>query len=129
MTRMNQTNPSLRRLLPLKPADFMVLAVLQDGPLHGYALSQRIAEKSDGHVEVRPGDLYRVLYRLADQELIAEGEPEVHGGRRRTLYHLTPHGGEVLRAEARRWVELGTEVLRRRSGTAPLEPAEATEMS
>ena len=115
--------PVPKNLLPLKPADFMVLAVLQDGPSHGYALAQTMLERSNGYVSIRPGDLYRVLYRLADQALIEAEEPDLANGRRRARYALTELGEQVLRLEASRLVALGTDVLER------LEPNEAGEVS
>lgn len=115
--------PIPKNLLPLKPADFMVLAALQEGPSHGYALAQTMLLRSGGYIKIRPGDLYRVLYRLADQALIEAQEPDLAGGRRRACYHLTELGEQVLKSEATRLVALGTEVLER------LEPKEAREVS
>lgn len=105
-------------LLPLKPADFLLLAVLQDAPLHGYALSKAMAERSQGRITVRPGDMYRLLNRLVQQELVAIGdvEPQERG---RTSYRLTDLGRRVLRAEAHRLAGLAAEILSR--------PAEASE--
>lgn len=104
---------SLVHLLPLKPVDFLLLAVLQDGAMHGYGLVKAIAERSDGCVTVRAGDLYRVLYRLAEQDLVASQEPAAAAERRRTEYRLTEFGHSVLRAEASRLAELAGDVLSR----------------
>ncbi len=101
----------LRQLLPLKPTDFLVLAVLQDGPLHGYALSQEMERRSAGYVRVRPGDLYRVLYRLAEQDLIVGEQPAGSAERRRTAYRLSDLGQRVVVAEARRLSQLSNDVL------------------
>jgi DNA-binding PadR family transcriptional regulator len=88
--------PSVRALLPLKPLEFLVLAVLEEGPLHGYGIVQRIEARTEGVVEVRPGDLYRVLYRLVKRKLLgSKAEDE-----RRTSYSLTFLGRRVLEAEA-----------------------------
>lgn len=100
----------LKTHLPLRPADFLLLAVLQDEPLHGYGLSRAMAQRSDGRITVRPGDMYRVLNRLVDQDLVevAAVEPDE---RRRTSYGLTELGERVLRAEARRLSKLSARVL------------------
>ena len=87
----------------LRPLEFLVLAVLEDDPLHGYAMVQRIESRTGGAVRVRPGDLYRVLYRLEKRHLL-EASPKEQDDRR-TYYGLTPLGRRVLREEA--------EVLRR----------------
>ena len=97
--------------LPLKPADLVLLAVLQDGPNHGYALSQAIAERSSGKVKVRPGDLYRVLYRLCEQGLVEAGGQAGPEERRKTEYSLTGRGRRVLVDEARRLAKLSAEIL------------------
>ena len=112
----SRVRPSPTHLLPLKPADFLLLAVLQDGPLHGYALVQEMAGRSDGRISIRPGDLYRVLHRLAEQGLVEGDDPEGPEARRRREYRLTLLGAEVLRAEARRLSDLAARVLARPVG-------------
>ena len=97
--------------LPLRARDFVLLAVLQDGPLHGYALSREMSTRSGGHVAVRPGDLYRILYRLAEQGLVSREPAEGPEERRRARYHLTDYGSTVLRQEAQRLAELTAQVL------------------
>ncbi len=94
------------RQKPLRPLEFLVLAVLEDEPLHGYAMVQRIGSRTDGAVRVRPGDLYRVLYRLVRRRLL-ESIPNEENDRR-SYYGLTLLGRRVLHEEAellRRMVE------------------------
>jgi DNA-binding PadR family transcriptional regulator len=93
-------DPELRDHLPLKPLEFLALAVLEEEPLHGYAMAQRIESRSEGLVRVRPGDLYRVLYRLEKRGLL-KGCPAAGPGERRAYYSLTSLGRRVLRAEAK----------------------------
>jgi len=91
-------------LLPLNPLDFLVLAVLADGPLHGYGLAREITSRSGGAVEVRPGNLYRVLDRLLRRDLVAEAPPgpaEPTGEPARRDYRITELGRSVLAAEER----------------------------
>lgn len=88
--------------LPLKPVEFLVLAVLQEGHLHGYRIVQDMEERTGGLIRIRPGDLYRVLYRLNERGLlktVARRTPE-NTDERRTYYGLTKLGKRVLRAEA-----------------------------
>jgi DNA-binding PadR family transcriptional regulator len=87
----------IRALLPLRPLELLVLAVLDETPLHGYAMVERIEARSDGVMRVRPGDLYRVLYRLQKRRLLSSKA----GDERRTVYALTPLGRRVLEAEAK----------------------------
>jgi DNA-binding PadR family transcriptional regulator len=80
----------------LNALEFLVLAALQPGPAHGYGLAGRIEEQTAGAVLVRPGDLYRVLYRLSKRRLVAHESSD----ERRRYYRLTREGGDVLKAEA-----------------------------
>jgi DNA-binding PadR family transcriptional regulator len=93
--------------LPLAPLDYLVLVVLADGPLHGYGLAREIGQRSDGVVEVRPGNLYRVLDRLLRRDLVAEATQEGGDGAAdgtestRRDYRITGLGRSVLAAEER----------------------------
>lgn len=92
--------------LPLGPLDHLVLVVLADGPLHGYGLAREIGERSGGLVEVRPGNLYRVLDRLLRRDLVAEaveegGDGAGGGEKTRRDYRITDLGSSVLAAEER----------------------------
>jgi DNA-binding PadR family transcriptional regulator len=75
-----------------------VLAVLEDDPLHGYAMVERIESRTGGAVRVRPGDLYRVLYRLEKRGLLEASSKERDD--RRRFYGLTALGRRLLRNEA-----------------------------
>jgi DNA-binding PadR family transcriptional regulator len=87
--------------VPLKPVEFLVLAILKDGPLHGYGIVQEMTARTDGRISPRPGDLYRVLYRLDQKGLL---EPDAEKARckeeRRTCYRITQLGRKVLVSEA-----------------------------
>lgn len=96
-----------RDLLPLSPLDFHVLAVLASDDLYGYAIMKAVDEESDGAVSPEIGTLYRVLARLEGVGLVRETEtpdaaPDVHRGRPRKYYGITPLGLGVLRAETDR---------------------------
>jgi DNA-binding PadR family transcriptional regulator len=86
----------------MRTTDLLVLVILGDGPLHGYAIAQALDERTGGQVRVRPGDLYRVLYRL-DRAGWLEEVPESArppGDERRTYYRITPLGRRVAREQA-----------------------------
>lgn len=95
----------LRRFLPLKPVDLQLLLALAERELHGYALVQAIAERTDGLVTLEPGNLYRVIKRLLDDGLVAEAprRPAADlGDERRRYYAITALGSRVLALELRR---------------------------
>lgn len=93
-----QTQPS-----PLRPVEFLTLATLMDSPRHGYAMVQEIARQTGGRVQLRPGDLYRVLARMERRGLLEVSDrrpaPEIDD-QRRTYYMLTGEGQRVVQEEA-----------------------------
>ena len=98
-----------QRSKPIKSVEFLLLLVLADGPLHGYALVGRIDEESEGRVRLLPGNLYAVIRRLSDrgwvQESSARPTPDQDDERRR-YYELTVAGRRALAAEARHMARL-----------------------
>ena len=91
----------MSRVKPLKEEAFHVLLTLVEGDAHGYAMMQRIEERTTGGVRLLPGALYRHLHRLLNDGWIEEVGDEEAGERRRT-YSLTPKGREGLRRECHR---------------------------
>jgi DNA-binding PadR family transcriptional regulator len=86
--------------------DYHVLLALAAGPLHGYAVKQRIEEESGGGLTPQAGSLYRVIARLMTSGLVAETDPagpeSPHPGLARRYYALTGAGRRALAAEAGR---------------------------
>jgi DNA-binding PadR family transcriptional regulator len=95
--------------LPLPPATFHILLALAHEELHGYAIIQDVAVRTDGALKLSAGTLYRSIQRMLEQGLLVESRerpaPEFDDERRR-YYRITPFGTEVARAEARRLVQL-----------------------
>ena len=94
-----------RTLIPLRPVEFLILLALSEQDQHGYALTREIATRSDGTIQLEPGNLYRVLKRLLADGLIASTEhravAELENERRR-YYAITPLGMRVAALEADR---------------------------
>ena len=77
----------------------LVLRVLQSGPLHGYAIAQRIHALSSDVLQVEEGSLYPALQRI-----LLKGWGKAEWGisetnRRVRFYRLTPAGRSQLAAE------------------------------
>jgi DNA-binding PadR family transcriptional regulator len=89
-------------LLPLTPQVFHLLVALADRDLHGYAIMQDVAARTNGKLRLSPGTLYGSIKRLLEQGLIIELENDA----RRRYYRLTPFGRKVAKAEASRLMEL-----------------------
>jgi DNA-binding PadR family transcriptional regulator len=95
----------------LKQVDFLVLAVLQDSAMHGYGIVQQLEEMTDGAVALRPGDVYRVLYRMQRAFLIEPvGDAETSNGRR-TNYGITASGRRLLSSQAKILAGVAAKVL------------------
>ncbi|MFC1660976.1 PadR family transcriptional regulator [Gemmatimonadota bacterium] len=86
--------------LPLAPRDLLILAVLAEGPLHGYGIIKAVEAQSRAGVLLDPANLYRVLRRMQTLSWIrhAAGAAEP----RRRTYEITRNGKAVLAAELAR---------------------------
>jgi transcriptional regulator len=83
--------------------DLLILRTLQNDPMHGWAISERIQQISQDVLQINQGSLYPALHRLEHQGWI-EAEWKVSElGRRAKYYHLTPSGRRQLAVEAREW--------------------------
>jgi PadR family transcriptional regulator, regulatory protein PadR len=88
--------------------ELLILTALSLEPAHGYALALRVAELSGGRIEVRPGNLYRVLDRLVRRGWAREAAETGSGAgddRRRTFV-LTPAGRRAAAAELRMYADI-----------------------
>src|ERR687896_132942 len=56
------------------PRDLLVLAVLADGPSHGYGIIKAVEERSEHDVLLDPANLYRCLRRMSADGWIDEVE-------------------------------------------------------
>jgi PadR family transcriptional regulator PadR len=82
--------------------DALLLAALEDGPRHGYAVIEALRENTGGQLDLPTGTIYPALRRLEQAGLIA-GSWSVVGGRRRRNYRLTPAGGRALAGKRAAW--------------------------
>ena len=107
-----QGNVSAKRVeahLPLPLVTFHVLVALAGEEMHGYAIMQDVAARTDGAVQLGAGTLYRSIHRMLEQGLVVESserpDPRLDDERRR-YYRITPFGTSVARAEMRRLTDL-----------------------
>ena len=101
---MSPSVPSPETFLPLRPLELLVLTMLGDRPLHGYAIRQAILEHTGGSIEVEAGNLYRHVRRLHSELLIdiVSQRPAEDDDERRRYFRLTALGKRVLAAELER---------------------------
>lgn len=84
--------------------DGLLLAVLEQGPLHGYAIIAAVQQRSGGTLELRTGTIYPALQRLERLGLLSSTWDSV-GERRRRCYELTDAGRHSLAQERSAWQE------------------------
>ena len=82
--------------------DALLLAALEDGPRHGYAVMEALRKSTGGRLDLPTGTIYPALHRLEHAGLIA-GSWSVAAGRRRRLYQLTPAGARALSGKRADW--------------------------
>ena len=83
--------------------DGLLLAVLESGPLHGYAVIEALQLRSGGELRLPTGTVYPALRRLEEAGWI-QGDWSTVGGRRRRTYALTPTGRRELQGERSEWL-------------------------
>jgi PadR family transcriptional regulator, regulatory protein PadR len=77
----------------------LVLRVLQSGPLHGYAIAQRISQVSSDVLQVEEGSLYPALQKMLMKGWVHSEWGLSETKRRVRSYRLTPAGRKQLAAE------------------------------
>ena len=82
--------------------DLLLLAACQGGPLHGYALMERLRLGSDGQFDLPEGTIYPALHRLEQAGLLTSRWSD-DGPRRRRLYELSARGRTALEAGRQTW--------------------------
>ena len=89
--------------------DLLTLAVLADGPKHGYAVIEALRARSGDEFDLPEGTVYPALHRLEKGGMFASDWSVVQGRRRRT-YRLTDKGTSALGEQRKRWDEFSSAV-------------------
>lgn len=84
--------------------DALLLATLDSGRLHGYAIIEALQRRSGGALDLPTGTVYPALRRLESAGLVTS-EWSTVGGRQRRTYRLTRAGQRALAAERTAWRE------------------------
>lgn len=87
----------------------LILSIIESGPMHGYAVAEALAERSDRVIDLPTGTLYPALRRLERDGYLQSGWDSVNGRKRRT-YELTTSGKAALEANRREFVEFSTTI-------------------
>ena len=92
--------------LPQGTLDMLILQVVALGPIHGYAIAQRIQQISRDVVQVQQGSLYPALHRLENRALLEAEWKASETGRDAKFYRLTAKGRKQLAVETTKWEKL-----------------------
>jgi len=86
--------------------DMLILKVVALGPIHGYAIAQRIQQISRDFFQLQQGSLYPALHRLEDRGWLKADWKATETGREAKFYALTPKGRKQLESEVKNWEQL-----------------------
>jgi len=103
--------------------DGLLLAVLEGGPAHGYAVIDALRTASGGTFDLPTGTVYPALRRLEEDGLVTSSWQEPAGERRRRVYRLTAKGRKTLAAQRRSWTQFAGAVTAVMTGQGPWVPA------
>src|SRR5271168_4364923 len=96
--------------LPQGTLDLLILKVAALGPVHGYAIAQRLQQVTRDVVQVPQGSLYPALHRLENRGLLEADWKESETGREAKFYRLTRQGRAQLETETASWERLAEAV-------------------
>ena len=90
--------------------DLLILKVLAPGPMHGFAISQRIQQVSRDILQVQQGSLYPALHRLERRKWVSAEWATSENNRRAKFYRLTAAGRRQLQEEVSSWERIASAV-------------------
>ena len=90
--------------------DLLLLRTLRLGPMHGWAISERIQQTTREVLQVNQGSLYPALHRLEHSGWIRAKWGVSELGRRARFYELTAKGQKQLEVETENWARLTTAI-------------------
>lgn len=96
--------------LPQGTLDLLILKALAAGPMHGWAISERLHQVSRATLQIPQGSLYPALHRLERQGLVTAEWGASDHNRKAKYYELTRAGRRRLAADTESWGRLVTAV-------------------
>ncbi|MEK6299640.1 MAG: PadR family transcriptional regulator [Acidobacteriota bacterium] len=90
--------------------DLLILKTLALEPMHGWGISQRIQQVSEGVLNINQGSLYPALYRLEQKGWIVAEWDSSDNNRKAKYYELTKSGRKQLTEETANWERLASAI-------------------
>jgi PadR family transcriptional regulator, regulatory protein PadR len=82
--------------------DPLILATIAQEPAHGYAIVQRLAQRSSGAFALAEGTVYPALHRVEREGLLSSSW-STDSGRQRRVYSITAAGRSAFQARRGEW--------------------------
>ena len=89
--------------------DLLLLAIVADGPAHGYAIIEALRNRSGGMFDLPEGTIYPALHRLENQGLLQSIWSD-EAPRRKRIYQLTPKGQKALESRQDEWKQFSNAI-------------------
>jgi transcriptional regulator len=96
--------------LPQGTLDLLLLKTLALGPLHGWAIAERLGQMSREVLQVQQGSLYPALHRMERRGWIKAEWGASENNRRAKFYQLTRTGRRQLEDETAAWRKLAAAI-------------------
>jgi len=90
--------------------DVLILKVVALGPIHGYAIAQRLQQMSGAVLQVQQGSLYPALHRLEKRRWLRAEWAATDTGREARFYSLTALGRKQLDEQRASWDRLSAAI-------------------
>jgi transcriptional regulator len=90
--------------------DMLILKVVALGPIHGYAIAQRLQQMSGAVLQVPQGSLYPALHRLEKRRWLRAAWAASDTGREARFYTLTRLGRSRLEEQRASWDRLSAAI-------------------
>ena len=92
--------------------DLLLLKCVALGPLHGWAIAQRLKQLSGEVLQVSEGSLYPALHKLEQEGWLTATWQVSDTGRRAKFYALSRSGRRALDRESADWERLSQAISR-----------------
>ena len=96
--------------LPQGTLDLLILKTVAAGPVHGYAIAQRLQQMSGAVLQVQQGSLYPALHRLEKRRWVRAEWAASDTGREARFYSLTKLGRQQLGEQRANWDRLSAAI-------------------
>jgi transcriptional regulator len=96
----------VRSDIPQGTLDLLILQIVALGPVHGYAIAQRLQQISRDVIQIQQGTLYPALHRLENRGYLTADWKSSDTGREAKFYRLTTKGRSELKEQTASWARL-----------------------